>query len=274
MHRISFATLFASSVAIVSLGCAGATDGATASASDVATQAAELESAQCSLQQVAAAADGCRTTFESCISADGADPQACRAQLESCLPVPPPGVGAGPRGPHGGGPDGDGDGPRGPRGPRPEGPPPGAPPSLDGGAPPPPPPGAGPGEGPGGGHGPRPPLAGDGGRPEGPEGRGRGGPGGHGPHPEPAAVRVCHDTLRACIEGGGDKVTCFEEAHQCVRQAFEAAFVAACTDVKAKCDAGEAPAGVCAKATARCDGGIAPPEGAPTAPQCAVPAAN
>ncbi len=62
--------------------------------------------------------------------------------------------------------------------------------------------------------------------------------------------------------------TCFDAARACVKDAFAAAFTAACADAKTRCDAGEIPADKCAEITARCAAGPTPPPGAPGAPDC------
>jgi hypothetical protein len=191
-------------------GCAGTT------LTDATSTSSSLTTAQCTFQGFNSAVSTCFDQFKTCLAnSEEATAADCRAALQQCLPPPPQGPQAGgPGAPRRGGCDGDGQG--GPGAPPPGGPdgfgPP--PPLADGGLPPPPPPG---GPGPDGHRGPPPPpLLPDGGLPPPP------------PLPDPAALQACHDGLQACIAAGTAQETCFQQAHDCVRQAFQAAFQAAC----------------------------------------------
>lgn len=221
--------------ASLAVGAFAACSGTTSS-SNTEDVSSALSSAQCSNKDFEAAQEDCFTKA----TADGS---ATADELAACLP-PPKGGKGGPGGPPGqGGPGGHGDCDGGP------------PPPPSGSAPPPPPSGSAP---PPGGHGP------DG------DGDHGGGPGGghHGPHPDPAALEACHDALASCVGAGTDAKTCFDAARTCMKDAFKAAFDAACADAKTKCDAGEIPADKCTEITARCAAGPAPKDGAPGAPTC------
>lgn len=167
----------------------------TDSATTVAETAAALESVQSDFCAFRAQADACRSTYDACIAVQGADPEACRTALHDCLPPPPPR----PEGAGGGRCEGMGGG---------EG---------DGGVRPPPPFGA-------------PPPPRDGG--EGPRGGGHHGSGPGAPivQPLPAAVQACRDALTACQAAAATDVTCKDTERACVRDAFRAAFEAACAD--------------------------------------------
>lgn len=259
IHTVLAVSAFAFSLG--SLACSGATESSSAGG-DVATQANELESAQCSLKAFDDAADTCRAAFEACLTAGG-DKDSCRGTLEGCLPTAPPPVGPGGKG----GGVGEGMPSHGPGGEPPKalG---GEPPKGFGGEPPTngedgacdrplPPPLPPPGASVDGGVGPKPPLP-SGEKPEGPPGP----HGPRGPRPEPAEVRACHDALKTCLDGAAsdtDKKACLDVDHQCVRGAFEAAFAARCADDATKCSAGQIPSEVCAKITEHCAAGVAPP---------------
>jgi hypothetical protein len=161
----------------------------------VAQTADSLEAAQCDLGALEAAADACRTTYDTCRAVEGADVTACRQALHDCLPPPPE---RRQRGEHGDGGECLRDGDEGHRPPPPH--------DADGGRP----------EG--------------GGRP-GPRGEG----GGRGPHPDPAAVQACRDALDACLTANSEDTTCRETERACVRAAFDAAFQAACEDATVRC---------------------------------------
>lgn len=127
--------------------------------------------------------------------------------------------------------------------------------------PPPPPRPEGRGGGRGGGHcegmddGGLPPPGGP--HPDGRGGRGGphpGGPGGPPPQPEPAAVQACRDALTACLAASPGDVTCLETERSCGRDAFRAAFQAACADATAIC--ATLPAQACPRLTQRCAEGV------------------
>jgi hypothetical protein len=186
----------------------------TDSLTSVDETADALESVQTDFCGFRAQADACRQTFEACGAVEGADLEACRTALHDCLPPPPPR----PEGAGGGGRcEGMGDG--GLRGPPPFGAPP---PPRDGG-----------GRGPGhhGGHG-------------------------HGPlvQPDPAAVQACRDALTACQAADPADTTCVETERACVREAFRAAFEAACADATSLC--ATLPAEACTRLTQRCAEGV------------------
>lgn len=216
-------------LASLAFGAFAACSGSTISSTTEDVSSA-LSSAQCSNKDFEAAQEDC---FDKAI----ADGSATADELAACLPHPKGGKGGkgGPGGEHG---DCDG----------------GPPPPPSGSAPPPPPSGSAP---PPGGHGPD----GDG------DHGGRGG-GHHGPHPDPVALQACHDTLASCVAAGTDAKTCFDAARTCMKDAFKAAFDAACADAKTKCDAGEIPADKCTEITAHCAAGPNPPAGAAGAPTC------
>jgi hypothetical protein len=109
---------------------------------------------------------------------------------------------------------------------------------ADGGAGRPPPDGA------------RPPL--DGGRPP----RHHGGP--RGPHPEPEAVDACRTALADCLAATPGDATCLETERTCIRDAFRAAFDAACADPAAGCVnlPANAPADACTRLQQRCAEGV------------------
>lgn len=163
-----------------------------------------------------------------------AQADACRADFDACVLaagadteacraglhacLPPP-----PRPPREGGHCEGGDG--GPRPPRP--------PPPDGGVLPPPPPHHG---GPG--------------RP--------GRPGPRGPRPEPAAIEACRTALAACLAATPGDVTCLETERTCIRDAFRAAFDAACADAANGCVnlPADAPADACTRLQQRCAEGV------------------
>jgi hypothetical protein len=91
------------------------------------------------------------------------------------------------------------------------------------------------------------------GGPRGP-GPGPGGPGGFSPRPELAAITACRDALAACLAASPGEVTCVETEHSCVRDAFRAAFDAACADASTACQS--LPAEACTRLTERCAQGI------------------
>jgi hypothetical protein len=175
------------------------------SLTDSTTTSSSLTAAQCSFQDFNSAVGACFDQFKTCLASNEETPANCRTALQLCLPPPPqqPQPGEGVCG---------GDGQPGPGGPLPPLPPP---PLADGGLPPPPPPGGPGGDGRGG---PPPPLP-DGGLPPLPAPP---------PLPEPSAVQACHDALQACIAAGTAQDTCFQQAHDCLRQAFQTAFQNAC----------------------------------------------
>ncbi|MDP3156643.1 MAG: hypothetical protein Q8N23_28485 [Archangium sp.] len=78
--------------------------------------------------------------------------------------------------------------------------------------------------------------------------------GGRGPHPEPAAVAVCRDALNACQAANPEDTTCVATERTCVRDAFRAAFDAACAAAATTCES--LPSDACARLTARCAEGI------------------
>ena len=192
----------------------------------VAETAAALETVQSNFCEFRAQAEACRAAFDACLAVAGADEAACRTTLHDCLPPPPPR----PEGMGGGRCEGMGPGGGGVRPP---------PPLLpDGGLPPPPP--GGPhqgGRGPGGPGGPHP-----------------GGAGGPPPQPEPAAVQACRDALTACLAATPGDATCLETERTCVRDAFRAAFEAACADATTAC--ASLPAEACTRLTQRCAEGV------------------
>lgn len=176
-----------------------------------------LETVQSDFCAFRAQAEACRQTFDACLAVEGADLEACRSALHDCLPPPPPrpeGAGGGGRCEGMGGHDG------GMRPPPPFGPPP---------------PGAG-GEGP----------------------RGSGHPGGHRPpppvQPDPAAVQACRDGLLACQAANPTDPTCQQTERACVRDAFRAAFEAACAEATSLC--ATLPAEACTRLTQRCAEGV------------------
>jgi hypothetical protein len=89
------------------------------------------------------------------------------------------------------------------------------------------------------------------------------GPGGHrgpprGPHPDPAAIEACRTALSDCLAASPGDVTCLETEHTCVRDAFRAAFDAACADAAAGCTnlPPGAPPDACARLQQRCAEGV------------------
>ena len=254
-----------------------------------AQQEESLLGAQCTFTDQRAQAEACFDTYDACVQAAGADVQACRNALHQCLPPPPPRPAGGPMGPGGDGshdgppppPPGCGDGTQRPPPPPPlpdGGLPPPTPECGDGTQPPPPPPplpdGGLPSPPPGCGDGtqppPPPPPLPDGGLPPPPPG-GQCGPGGQGhrgpppPLPAPAVIQACRDALSACVQANpGGEATCVQTERQCERDAFAAAFQAACADAAIRCAQPDAPADICARITDRCAQGIdALPPGAP-----------
>ena len=65
---------------------------------------------------------------------------------------------------------------------------------------------------------------------------------------------ACRDALTACLAADPTDVTCRETERTCVRDAFRAAFDAACADATETC--ANIPADACAALTARCAEGI------------------
>lgn len=106
-----------------------------------------------------------------------------------------------------------------------------------------------------GGVRPPPPPRPDGGLPPPPH---QGGRGGHrGPplvQPDPAVVQACRDALTACLAATPGDATCQETERSCVRDAFRAAFEAACADTTASCAA--LPSDACTRLTQRCNEGV------------------
>jgi hypothetical protein len=43
------------------------------------------------------------------------------------------------------------------------------------------------------------------------------------PLPPPPAIEACTAPLKACVEGGGDRQSCFEAHDACMKAAFEGA---------------------------------------------------
>lgn len=241
IRRVRFLVV-ASPLFLVAVACGDSTTTTDSSTIAVTSDEAQaLAGAQDSYASQKAEIDACFTTFDTCKAAAGADAAACKTALDSCLPdTPPPPRECGGREGHGGG-RGDGDGTR----PAPSGsasgsgsaaPPPAPPPSASasGSAAPP----------------PREPR-GDGGAPPDCDG-GPGGPKpgfcGHVPLPDSAAIKACHDTLKACVDAGTDRKTCGDAEHACVKAAFDAAFKARCAAL---------PADAPAEAKARCAEGVA-----------------
>lgn len=108
----------------------------------------------------------------------------------------------------------------------------------------------------GGARPPRPPP-GDGGVP--PEGHpgGRHG-GGRMPHPDPAALDACRTALADCLAASPGDATCLATEKTCIRDAFRAAFDAACADAAAGCTnlPANAPAEACTRLQQRCAEGV------------------
>lgn len=203
---------------VMALTCTGFAACGVDTAVSVEETAAALETVQADFCAFRAQADACRATFDACVAGAGADVEACRTALHDCLPPPP----ARPPREGGGRCEGMGDG----------------------------------------GVRPPPPLLPDGGvgHPEGPGGPGgHRGPGGHGgrgpgPQPEPAAVQACRDALTACLAATPGDATCIETERSCVRDAFRAAFEAACADATAICATISDEA--CTRLTQRCAEGV------------------
>lgn len=85
---------------------------------------------------------------------------------------------------------------------------------------------------------------------------GRGGdPGGPGGPPVDSATRIelatCRAQAKACVDGGGDPMTCREAEHTCVDDALAAGFAALCADVTTQCTACPTSK-ACVELTARC----------------------
>ena len=244
LRRASF--LFAAAPVVFVFACNGETATDSTVTAVTADEAQALKGAQESYASNKTEIDACVATFEACKSASGADVAACQTALHTCLPdtpPPPPRCGGrdgkgGPKPPHEGAPcpSGSGD--------RPPPPPPGSG-SADG--PPPPPPGSG-----SAGLPPRPSASGD--RPPPPAGSEAPGrrPEACGRLPLPAreALQACHEALRTCVDGGGDRAACFGTERSCIRAAFDAAFQARCAAL---------PADAPAEARARCAEGVEPP---------------
>ncbi len=218
---------------------------------DATSADSALQSAQCTYQNLDTAAGACRTTFESCIAAEGADVDACREALRACLPPPPQQVAGQGVGCSGGGGHGGRGGP-------------------DGGMAPPPPPRDGDG-GPDGGMGPRGGGEGHGGPGHG--GGGHGGPPRGEPRPPPEEVAACRTALDACLAAeGADREACLQTERDCVHAAFAAIFEARCTEERAACAAGELDATVCARIEERCTQGLdAVPQNADGTSACTTP---
>lgn len=246
IRRVRFLVV-ASPLFLVAVACGDSTTTTDSSTIAVTSDEAQaLAGAQDSYASQKAEIDACFATFDTCKAADGADAAACKTALDACLPdTPPPPRECGGRDGHGGGGAGgrgDGDGTR----PAPSG-------SASGSgsaAPPPPPP---PASGSASGSAAPPPREprGDGGAPPDCDG-GPGGPKpgfcGHVPLPDSAAIKACHDALKACVDAGTDRKTCGDTEHACVKAAFDAAFQARCSAL---------PADAPAEAKARCAEGVA-----------------
>jgi hypothetical protein len=184
----SFWSIAAGFVALAAV--TACSSGAGTTATDTTSQA--LSEATASAADTHAAAEACFTAFDACRAAAGADVEACKATLDSCLPAEArPGPHCGP--PPGHERPGDGDGAGGGGDCDGGGPPKGAPDGTD--APPPPPPP-------------------DGGLPDFCKDV---------PLPPPAAIAACKAPLDACLSAGTDKKTCFDAAHACIKAAFDAA---------------------------------------------------
>lgn len=257
IRRVRFLVV-ASPLFLVAVACGDSTTTTDSSTIAVTSDEAQaLAGAQDSYASQKAEIDACFATFDTCKAADGADAAACKTALDSCLPdTPPPPRECGGRDGHGGRGRGDGDGAR----PAPSGsasgsaapppPPPSASGSASGSAAPPPPPAP---SGSASGSAAPPPREprGDGGAPPDCDG-GPGGPKpgfcGHVPLPDSAAIKACHDTLKACVDAGTDRKTCGDAEHACVKAAFDAAFQARCAAL---------PADAPAEAKARCAEGVA-----------------
>lgn len=104
---------------------------------------------------------------------------------------------------------------------------------------------------------PPPPARPEGsGRCEGPRGGGHHG-GGHGApivQPDPSAVQACRDALTACQAADATDPTCKDTERSCVRDAFRAAFEAACVDTTQLCTTLSTEA--CTRLNQRCTEGI------------------
>ncbi len=82
-------------------------------------------------------------------------------------------------------------------------------------------------------------------------------PGGRHPpivQPDPAAVQACRAALAACQAADAADLTCRETERACVREAFRAAFEAACADATQLCTT--LPAEACTRLTQRCAEGV------------------
>ncbi len=97
-----------------------------------------------------------------------------------------------------------------------------------------------------------PPHDRDGG--EGPRGHHRGGHGAPLVQPDPAAVHACRDALTACQAADATDTTCKDTERSCVRDAFRAAFDAACADTTQLCTTLSTEA--CTRLNQRCTEGI------------------
>ncbi len=215
-HRPLVSVLAGLAAAAAVAACGGTTGTTTASTS---SQEQALTEARSSYADARLAADACFATFEACKSAADADWKSCRDALHACLPEA-----AGP-GPHCGGDGGGGRSRGGRRGDEGEGgerPSDGPARDCDGGGPAPPP-----GGGPRGGD--HPDFC------------------NHVPLPPSAELQACHGANDACIAGGSDRKTCFDEDRACVKAAFDAAFATLC----AATDKDE-------RLTKLCAGGVAP----------------
>ena len=220
--------------------CGGTTTGTTSTESS-STNAQALAAAQESYATFRAQAEQCRATFESCVTAQNDDRKACADALHACLPAhppPPPACADGGAPPPPRDCDGDGDGGRMP------------PPPPSGSAPPPPPPsGSAPPPPPPDGDAAPPPPPPSGSAPPPPPPRGH-----HGDHdgpppfcgglplPPPEELAACRADLEACLDGGGDRKTCFDTHRACAHDAFQRPFHARCasggTDVTTICASG------------------------------------
>jgi hypothetical protein len=209
---------------MVCAGFAGCGESDTSTASSLETQVAETVAAQDGQCEMLATGEDCLARFLLCLG--DADPRseegaACRASVQDCLPVRPPGGD--------GHVAGDGDRPPPPEGVRP--PHDGAP--MDGGVcdggPMGPPPGA------------PPPQAG-------------GEAGGHPPGlPPPEALASCRDAAVSCLSTDSDESECLDPLRSCLRGALSDAFQAMCADRVAACDGSTDPR--CTELVARCNSG-------------------
>jgi mono/diheme cytochrome c family protein len=259
LRAIAFGFFSACAASAALVGCASdsSSDDAATTADDTAASVSAVESAKESADEIQASAQECFDTFKTCTEAEGADPAACKSELEACLPDGPEscegdGEGGGHGGPPGGGdgPGGDGDhGPPGTGG-APPAPPPPPPPDGAGaaGSPPTPPPGFPPpcpaptGDEPTGSAG----AGGEGGAaPCGPP-HGHGHGHGHGPkgkHCGPKgfggneAIAACRAELTTCVSSSSDAATCGDAFAICLKGALDDALAKFCESALQSCDA-------------------------------------